>query len=98
MGDSRASLPVATQSTGKVGLEFTCLKPGELGAATLELQYGNDLGTWQAAVVPGSNTTVNSVVFTITSYDATHNHVKAEIPQAAAAGGKLFSRLHAILP
>ena len=97
-GDSRASLPVATQSAGKVIVEFTCLRPDQLGNATLELQYGNDLGTWQAAAVPGSNITVNRVVFTVTGYDATHNHVKAEIPQSAAAGGKLFSRLHATLP
>ncbi|MEI6606289.1 MAG: glycine-rich domain-containing protein, partial [Verrucomicrobiota bacterium] len=95
MVNSQSSLPVVTQSAGKVTLEFTCLKPGELGTATLELQYGNDLGTSQSAAVPGSNTTVNNVVFTVTAYDATHNHVKADIPQSAAAGGKLFGRLSA---
>ena len=98
MVNSQSALPVATNTSGKVILEFTCLKPEQLGSATLELQYGNDLGTWQAAAVPGVNTTINNVVFTITGYDTTHNHVLAQIPQSAAAGGKLFGRLRASLP
>ena len=98
MVNSRASLPVATNKAGTLALEFSCLKPDQLGSVTLELQYGNDLGTWQAAAVPGVNTTINNVVFTITGYDTTHNHVLAQIPQSAAAGGKLFGRLRASLP
>ena len=98
LGDSRSALPVATQSAGKVILEFTCLKPGELGTATLAVQYGNTLGSWQTATIPGTTGTINGVIFTITPSDATHNHVTAAIPQSAAAGGRLFSRLVAILP
>jgi len=98
MGDSNSSLPVASSSSGKLTLDFTCLKPGELGTATLEVQFSNDLGvgdSWHSAAVPGTSTTVGTVVFTITEYDATHNHVIAEIPQDASAGGKLFGRLAA---
>ena len=98
MGDSRSALPTASQSTGKLILEFTCLKPESLGTATLQVQFGNTLDFSQKAGVPGSNTTVNGVVFTITPFDATHNHVHAEIPESAAPGGKLFSRLCATLP
>ena len=103
MGESRACLPVATQSAGQVTLEFSCLKPDPLGTATLEVQFTHTLGAaagaWQSAAVPGSNTTVNGVVFTVTSADATHNHVHAAIPQSAASGsGRLFGRLSATLP
>ncbi|MEI6604591.1 MAG: hypothetical protein WCP35_04730 [Verrucomicrobiota bacterium] len=95
MGDSRAALPLASNNSGTLTLEFTCLKPGELGTATLAVQYGNTLGFTQSAAVPGSSSTVSNVIFTITEADETHNHVKADIPKSAAAGGKHFGRLAA---
>ena len=50
------------------------------------------------AAMPSLSATVNNVSFTITGYDAMHDHVSATIPQSAAAGGKLYGRLHAEKP
>ncbi len=101
MAASRAALPVASGSHGALTLEFTCLKPAGLGSASVAVEYGSDLGggdPWHAAAVPAANATLNNVNFTITGYDATHDHVRATIPQSAAAGGTLYGRLHAELP
>ena len=101
MTASQAALAAVSNNQGALTLEFTCLKPGELGTATVTVEYSSDLGAgdpWHAATVPGASATVNHVSFTITGYDATHDHVVAAIPQSAAAGGMLYGRLHAEMP
>ena len=101
MGASQGVLPVASGGHGGLTLVFICLKAAELGDASVAVQYSSDLGVsdpWHTATVPGSSATVNNVSFTITGYDATHDHVSALIPRSGAAGGVLYGRLHAEKP
>ena len=101
MGASQGVLPVASGGHGELTLVFICLKAAELGDASVAVQYSSDLGVsdpWHTATVPGSSATVNNVSFTITGYDATHDHVSALIPRSGAAGGVLYGRLHAEKP
>ena len=96
MTESRAFLPSASTSSGALTLSnFKCLKAGKRLGTTLSVQFGNDLGIWQSAAIPSSNSTVNGVAFTITSLDSNYDQVSAAIPPSAAAGGQLFGRLDA---
>jgi autotransporter-associated beta strand protein len=99
-------LPVVTQSSGNLVLNFTCLKVAGRGTAVLKLQYSNDLGisdlwTSHEVVVPDAAGTVGSVAFTIPSVNAdpTLVNLQATIPASAALPGtKLFGRLEAVKP
>ncbi len=96
-------LPSGSQDTGKLVMNFTCLKVAGREGAVLKLQYSKDLGltdpwTSHEAVVPDTDGTVNGVVFT-TSANANTDliNIQAEIPASAASPGtKLFGRLNAV--
>ena len=92
-------LPAASESGGKLVLDFSCLTSSARGAATLKVQFSNDIGStdsWIAyqAEVPDENGTVNGVIFNITADpDPAFINVRAEIP--AQPGTRIFSRLAA---
>lgn len=93
--DSRGLMPVPTANAGDtLTLTFDCLKPADWGTATLEVEYSHDLSTWVSATVPGSNGTVNGVIFTIAGTGPLH--VTAAIPNQT--DNKLFARLRAAMP
>jgi hypothetical protein len=84
-------------------LTFRCLKAALRGSAVLKVQSTKDLGQtdpWASheAEVPDADGTVGGVFFDITpDADPAFLNVRAEIPASAAAtGGKLFGRHHAI--
>lgn len=99
-------LPVASQSSGDLVLDFTCLKVAGRGDAVLSLQYSKDLGisdpwTSHEVVVPDTAGTVGVVVFSIPSTNADPNlvNLRATIPASQAAPGtKLFARLDSVEP
>jgi hypothetical protein len=98
-----ARLPMTTQSSGNLVLNFTCLKIANRGNAVLKLQYSRDLGItdpWASheVVVPDTAGPVGAVNFTIpsTNPDPTLVNLQATIPASAAIPGtKLFARLQA---
>jgi len=90
-------LPTATETSGGLVLTFSMRNATERGAATMDVQWSNDLGitdlwTTNTAQVPETSSTVNDVVFVITP-NGTLNDVVATIPATKAAAGKLFGRL-----
>lgn len=90
LNDSQSLMPVATANAGgTLTLTFDCLKPADWGTATLAVDYSHDLSTWVSATVPGSNGTVNGVVFTVTGTKTLQ--VTAAIFNAT--DNKLFARL-----
>ncbi|MEI6179056.1 MAG: hypothetical protein WCS43_19350, partial [Verrucomicrobiota bacterium] len=96
-------LPLASQNTGKLVMNFTCLKVAGREGAVLKLQYSRDLGltdpwTGHEAVVPDTDGTVNGVVFTTSANANTALiNIQAEIPASAALPGTtLFGRLNAV--
>ncbi len=90
-------LPAASQDSGNLVLNFTCLKVANRGTAVLKVQSSNDLGntdpwTSHEAEVPDVNATVNGVVFvTSANADPTLVNVQATIPASPAT--KIFARL-----
>ena len=96
-------LPAASQSSGALVLNFTCLKVAGRGTSVLKLQYSKDCGvsdpwTSHEVVVPDTAGTVGVVVFTVpsTNADPTLVNLRASIPASQAAPGtKLFARLDA---
>ncbi len=93
-------LPVASQSSGNLVVNFTCLKAANRGTAVLKVQYSNDLGAsdlWTShgdAVVPETDSTVGGVSFVITA-NANPDlwNVQATIPTSPS--GKSFARVTA---
>jgi len=92
-------LPTANPTSGgDLVLNFNILKSANRGAATVNIEHSNDLGTsdaWAGATVPETTSTVNGVDFTITPGAGTTNNVQATIPSSEAASGRLFGRLKA---
>jgi len=92
-------LPTANPTSGgDLVLNFNILKSANRGAATVNIEHSNDLGTsdaWAGATVPETTSTVNGVDFTITPGAGTTNNVQATIPSSEAASGKLFGRIKA---
>ncbi len=104
--NATALLPPATVSSGNLAMVFRCLKGTKRGAAVLQLQYSNDLGTsdpWTShtITVPESTGTVGGVAFTIIPDPGNPdlNQVQATVPASAAGtGGKIFVRLKGEIP
>ncbi|OYV05662.1 MAG: hypothetical protein CFE26_10410 [Verrucomicrobiales bacterium VVV1] len=102
--DANASvlLPKATQNTGALVINFTCLKAANRGNAVLKVQYSRDLGVgdaWHDVNVPGdAGGSVGDVTFVPSANaDPTLINMQATIPAAAATpGNKLFGRLNAV--
>jgi autotransporter-associated beta strand protein len=92
--------PAASQDSGNLVLNFTCLKVANRGGAVLKVQSCNNLGItdpWNSheAEVPEVNATVNGVVFvTSANVDPKLVNVQATIP--ASSGTRLFGRLNAV--
>lgn len=104
--NSYGLLPQASTADGGLRIDFDCLKPAGWGpTARLLVEFSNDLGVldpWDSNIatipdlpaVPGAKQTVNGIEFYVIEVDSTRNHVRAEMPRAAAsASGKLFARL-----
>jgi len=99
--NAAVTLPVTTQSSGNLVLNFSMLNAASRGAATLNVEHSSDLGisdAWLGAVVPdtaGPSGPVNGVSFNVT-LGSPSNSVTATISSSNAAAGKLFGRLKAV--
>jgi hypothetical protein len=91
-------MPQPSNVAGALTMQFSCLKPSNMGTATLAVQYGSDLSsaaTWPTVSVPD----VGSYPGTAVDFDVITdpnnpnlNQVVATI-HAGATGGQLFARL-----
>ncbi|MCF7731604.1 MAG: hypothetical protein K9N23_07945 [Akkermansiaceae bacterium] len=98
--NSAALLPYSTPD-GAGDLVFTFQrKVASVGGVDLTFQWAADLTFPPLNSVPigAAGSTVDGIHVAITHFDAATDMIVITVPAAKAAGGKLFGRLHAIVP
>ncbi|MCH7226976.1 Ig-like domain-containing protein [Haloferula sp. A504] len=93
--DALALLPAAATEPGFLALQFQ--RAGNLGAAKLYVEHGNDLGGWTQLLIPATSTTAPHLadgVQVVVATGSPNDTVTVKIPTTLeSTSGALFGRL-----